>query len=165
MANFISMVARTLHPEAVRFWPSCSCVCRFWSKLPLWGTHTQGGKQATPNCSETTAVSGRIFPKPSSPLCLLERMMSPKEDGGSSYPRRAFQERRQQPSLICLPAYRHLVQQAVFLARCQPLGCAGDRPLCFSRTRKAVCAPALNSETPQLSPSNPWLPLATKNGF
>lgn len=59
----------------------CSCVCRFWSKLPLWGTHTQGERRMKPNCSETTAFSGRIFQKPSSPPFLPERTMSPKEMG------------------------------------------------------------------------------------
>lgn len=108
------MVPKSLHPKAFCL-ISGSCVCSFWSRLPLLGTHTQGGERMKPNCSETTAFSGRIFRKSFSPPFLPERMMAPqgggalpalKDDSGraADAPHFPLQAWAPGPRLLCLPS-------------------------------------------------------------
>lgn len=86
LAIFNQMVPTTLYPKAFYFLVSCSCVCRFWSKLPLWGDpHPE--RKTDKACLETTAYSGRIFQKSSSG--------SPRT-GGPFCPENQFQRRGEQ---------------------------------------------------------------------
>ena len=151
------MVPKSLHPKAFCL-ISGSCVCSFWSRLPLLGTHTQGGERMKPNCSETTAFSGRIFRKSFSPPFLPERMMAPqgggalpvlKDDSGraADVPRFPLQAWAPGPRVLCLPSGLWAV--------------AGLRS--FSWIGRAVCVPPLTPK--QLSSPlliNTWLRSATK---
>lgn len=141
---------------------SCSCVSRFWSKLPLWETHTQGGKQMKPSCSETTGVSGRIFQKPSSSPFLPERTMSPKKIG-PFLPLEKAPGKEAAPSPRYLPMHRQLTRKLSFCSL--PASGLFGVALAFSCESGSLClCPSLSLKHLSYFPTT-WLHLATKTGF
>lgn len=116
-----------------------------------------------PNCSETTAFSGRIFQKTSTPPLLPEKMRAPKED--RVLPALRDSSRGGDSSLpsFTSPCISTWPQKLSFLAHLQQFCMVGGGQflLVFLDQESCLC-PTSNSETFRFSFPNMWLRLATK---
>lgn len=155
------LITKSLHPKAFCL-ISGSCVCSFWSRLPLLGTYTQGGEQMKPNCSETTAFSGRIFRKPFSPPFLPERMMAPQGGGALPALKDDSGEGSKHPSFPSA-GVGTWPWGALHSASLLASGQLWDSLCSFSWIGIAVCVPPLTpKQLSSLLLINTWLRLATK---